>query len=621
MPNELPDDLKGLFIAWLDELIEGLSPKQEQLKLTYTRARTNLAEEPGPFNSTKQLRKVRGIGDTIVRRLTSKLEIYCKDNDILNSTSPSKKTNTRSVGTTKLRLTSNTDYEDVEDGSPIKKKRKYIPKKRSGGYAILLALLEMKPMGRQLSKDEIIKVAQKYTDSSLQPNFATKEFYSSWNAINSLLKHGLVLEEGRSKRYCLSETGIEFSETLKKADGIIFASDLKSDEPKPIKEAFPDISTNLSSLLEQNNHLEGSNQSKENDSILDTSFSYTSTPQKNHALSYPNVIYNDNTDENSLKSSPTKFNSGGSKITDHILMRKRWHGNNYEVWSPGSYEILPIIDHREVKSSSNRDFFSNGLANRDIKSEVRQLALGDIIWVAKNKVTGYLCVLNTIIERKRLDDLAMSIKDNRFMEQKNRLEKSGCSHIYYLIEDTVSPQVGQMAEALKTAFWMILIYYRFSLIKTVNADETIEKLAALDSVVKDSYKKKNLLVIYPNDVDSRDTYLELLKLFKDEFEQNKHLECCYSLDCFQEVMGKNESKTIAELTIYILMMIKGVSLEKAVAIQSHFPTLNHILCAYRDCKEVQDAKLLMYNKLGNAVGAKKISKALSVKIAETFMRF
>ena len=288
------------------------------------------------------------------------------------------------------------------------------------------------------------------------------------------------------------------------------------------------------------------------------------------------------------------------------------------MWRNGDFEIFPIIDHREIKSQSDREFFSRAFERKGMKSEIRQLALGDIIWVAKNKNTGMQCVLNTIVERKRLDDLALSIRDNRFMEQKNRLEKSGCDYKYYLIEETMSGNIGNMNEALKTALWLILIYYKFSMVRTCNSDETVEKIHALHTVVSQHYSEKDILVIFPNDLKNQDDYKRVLLQFRREFERKSGIECCHNLECFQELMGKSDLKTVGELTIHVLMLVKGISLEKAVAIQEIFPTLNNVLMAYKTCSSEEEAKLLMFNILGDAPGAKKITKGLSEKIYDTF---
>ena len=80
-----------------------------------------------------------------------------------------------------------------------------------------------------------------------------------------------------------------------------------------------------------------------------------------------------------------------------------------------------------------------------VKTEVKQLALGDFVWIAQektgmdewtlNRKKGRELVLDYVIERKRMDDLASSIVDGRFLEQKFRFETAEIKHKIYLIEN------------------------------------------------------------------------------------------------------------------------------------------------------------------------------------------
>ena len=50
--------------------------------------------------------------------------------------------------------------------------------------------------------------------------------------------------------------------------------------------------------------------------------------------------------------------------------------------------------------------------------ELRHLKVSDFTWVCRERATGQELVLPYIVERKRMDDLAKSIRDGRFREQK-----------------------------------------------------------------------------------------------------------------------------------------------------------------------------------------------------------
>lgn len=112
-------------------------------------------------------------------------------------------------------------------------------------------------------------------------------------------------------------------------------------------------------------------------------------------------------------------------ITDLTNPHTRFSEFEPIVFQPGSFEITLILDNREVKSQKDRDFVYNALKKRQINVEQRSLVLGDVLWVAKchlraGAMVNHECVLDYILERKRLDDLCQSIKDGRFHEQKVR---------------------------------------------------------------------------------------------------------------------------------------------------------------------------------------------------------
>lgn len=92
-------------------------------------------------------------------------------------------------------------------------------------------------------------------------------------------------------------------------------------------------------------------------------------------------------------------------------------------YPPGSFEVLLVLDSREVRSRRDRDYIKDAILKRGIRVEVRSLDLGDVMWVAQ-KSNGQGPVeelfLDIVLERKRMDDLVSSIKDGRFKEQKVR---------------------------------------------------------------------------------------------------------------------------------------------------------------------------------------------------------
>ena len=87
----------------------------------------------------------------------------------------------------------------------------------------------------------------------------------------------------------------------------------------------------------------------------------------------------------------------------------------------GSYDVVLVLDAREIESKSSRDNFSEAIRSKGINVETRALRLGDVLWIARRRdgLGGEEdeCVLDYVVERKRLDDLCHSIKDGRYTEQ------------------------------------------------------------------------------------------------------------------------------------------------------------------------------------------------------------
>ena len=91
------------------------------------------------------------------------------------------------------------------------------------------------------------------------------------------------------------------------------------------------------------------------------------------------------------------------------------------IFPAGSYDVILILDTREVESRTSRDKIAEALEAKGVKVETRALRLGDMCWIARRRdglgAEEDECVLDYVVERKRLDDLCSSIKDGRYNEQ------------------------------------------------------------------------------------------------------------------------------------------------------------------------------------------------------------
>jgi hypothetical protein len=105
-----------------------------------------------------------------------------------------------------------------------KAKRTYVPKYRSAPYALLIALLNQAegPAGddgqsRDATKSELLDLAQPLCDAPLARPSTQGSFYTGWSSMASLIQRGYITKKGRPLKFSLTESGIEFAQSLRTA--------------------------------------------------------------------------------------------------------------------------------------------------------------------------------------------------------------------------------------------------------------------------------------------------------------------------------------------------------------------------------------------------------------------
>ena len=153
-----------------------------------------------------------------------------------------------------------------------------------------------------------------------------------------------------------------------------------------------------------------------------------------------------------------------------------------------SNNISIVIDKRETKLLKELE------ENEYVIPEV--LVIGDIILKVNDIPT-------IIIERKTLTDLAASIMDGRYREQKKRLKQTNISKKYYIIEGLSSEYDGKRMpySTLESAMLSIMVYYDFGIIRSNDVSNTkniilllYEKLKNQKSI-SNNYMKCDLPII------------------------------------------------------------------------------------------------------------------------------
>lgn len=292
--------------------------------------------------------------------------------------------------------------------------------------------------------------------------------------------------------------------------------------------------------------------------------------------------------------------------------------------APGTFTVHLVLDNREVRTKDDRDYISEELTKKGTKPLVRPLELGDFFWVAKchdpdllsrHSEEGSEICLDWIVERKRLDDLVGSITDGRFQEQKFRLRKSGVKNVIYLIEEfSLSTEKStKFHEAIQSAIASTQVVNGYFVKRTIKLDETIRYLARMTKILKSQYESKPLYLI-PTKALTPTTYLPLLSHLRTN---PSHVDKSYHITypSFASLSSKSDTLTLRDVFLKMLMCTKGISGDKALAIQKHWSTPRAFIEAFEGCTTQKEREAMVETRLGGMVGRAKIKGVLAAKVA------
>uniref|UniRef100_A0A2A4J0I2 Crossover junction endonuclease MUS81 n=1 Tax=Heliothis virescens TaxID=7102 RepID=A0A2A4J0I2_HELVI len=398
------------------------------------------------------------------------------------------------------------------------KKKKYKPAHRSGGYALLVALLEQSlenPDNPSLSKEDLIEKAQKHSEESFvrpKPN----SFYTAWSNMTRLVSKGLVEKIKKKKaEYLLTASGkVLAREILEDAKSVQTVNDI----------IFNDIPSTSSGITNQ-----------------------SSSPKADEVPSTSGIAFK----------------------KDVIEL------------PPGSFDIVLLIDKNETGGlkKKNDPTVAQFKKYPDLNHEYRSLKVGDFTWIARSKDNPeHELVLPFVIERKRMDDLGASIKDGRFHEQKFRLRKCGLDNVIYMVENYgKNKHVGLPVQSLMQALANTRVQDDFKVHVTDSLTNSVRFLAMMTKRLTIRFKDKQL--------SGRNEEP------KDEF--------LMTFEYFNKSSAKNKALTVTETFIKILLQLKGMSVEKALAITNKYQTPRALIHAYVKCDRKEGELLLAHLKYGD----------------------
>ncbi|EEU47749.1 uncharacterized protein NECHADRAFT_30846 [Fusarium vanettenii 77-13-4] len=568
-------------LAWVKEWLDLARERNSKGVTTYRNAYESLKACPITFEHPAQLQQLKGFGPKLCERLEDNLKKYCQQNGLPMPPHPKSRKAMTSAGG------------DDGEGSarPAKKARKpkaYVPAFRSGAFALVIGLSSLdEDASVGMTKAELIEVAQNHCDSSFTAPSDPTKFYTAWNSMKTLVQKELVYERGRPlRRYALTDEGWEVAKRIKETD------QWQSEnggvrEPTSAQPAIPSFQPEPASRP-RSPSIEAAEP--------------TRVPSE-----YQNVVSDGPAipDDSSLPSfTPIRL-------------------------PPGSFSVHLLLDVREVRAKTDRDYMQEELAKQGAKPIMRSMEVGDAQWIAKchdpnllaaQGAEGDEIVLDWIVERKRLDDLIGSIKDGRFHEQKFRLKRSGVKKVIYIIEEiTVDPaSIQRYEEAVRSAIASTQVVNGYFVKKTAKMDDTIRYLARMTKMLKRTYESKPLNVI-PTRVLTSQNYMPLLSHLRESAPSSGWY---ITYPAFSSLASKSESMTLRDVFLKMLMTTRGVTGERALEIQKRWKTPYEFVKAFEACgpgeQGLKRKRDLVLGQTSHLVGRKKFTKALSQKIAEVW---
>ncbi|KAJ6445777.1 DNA repair protein Mus81 [Purpureocillium lavendulum] len=585
----MPDDAdcaNPQLLAWVKEWLDVARERNSKGATVYRNAYESLKACPLVFQHPAELQQLKGFGPKLCERLTVQLQKHCQQHGRPMPEHPQAR---------KAAERAQQDDDDGAAGGTAGKRKKaarkpklYVPAFRSGAYALVLGLsTQPEDSTTGMTKAELIEVSQPHCDSSLTVPTDTTKFYTAWNSMKTLVQKELVYERGRPlRRYALTDDGWDVAKRIK--DTREWQSENKeADPPRPASTHGLDPQPRPASRSE-------------------------SPPAQVEVLREEPSPY-----QNVVAEGP--IISGDGSLPDFAPIRL----------APGSFTVHLVLDVREVRAKTDRDYMQEELAKQGVKPIMRSLEVGDAQWVAKLHDPDLLArygaegdeiVLDWIVERKRLDDLIGSIKDGRFHEQKFRLRRCGAKKVIYIIEEMSMDQATfqRYEEAVQSAIASTQVVSGYFVKRTAKMDDTIKYLSRLTGMLKRDYERKTLNVI-PTNVLTAQNYLPLINRLR---EKEPSAGYYISYPAFASLASKSEMMTLRDVFLKMLMTTRGVTGERALEIQKRWHTPHAFVKAFEACGPGELGRKrkreLVSTELDHLVGRTKFSKQLGQKIAEVW---
>lgn len=244
-----------------------------------------------------------------------------------------------------------------------------------------------------------------------------------------------------------------------------------------------------------------------------------------------------------------------------------------------------------------------------VRYEVRHLNVGDFTWIARDK-HGNELVLPFIVERKRLDDLAGSIKSGRYHEQKFRLRSSGIPNVIYLIEYLDVKNYGLPIQTLYKAVVNSEVHSDCQVKYTDSPKDTILYLSVQTTLLTELFAKKMLCSCAKEQLPTAETADDLI---------NSDMASLMHFGEFNQAASKWGCVQIKDFFVRQLIQLAQMTVEKAMAITNVYPTPRALLTAYASAELEDDAaRRGLLSKITYGAAKRTIGASLSKIIFDLY---
>lgn len=211
------DGLNVMIKNFLVELKNDAHRKGSKMEFVYSNALKSLKAHQEKIRSVQECIKLKYIGDKTCLVLRKKLEDYCKKNSIVLppgaiDTPENEENQAINMEINAVDQTEPSSSQQAAQKRQQKSKRPYVPKYKSAGFAIMIALyrLEQDESNYSVSKIDLSKQAERYFGET--NNGDSSQMSNMWSAMKTLVERGLVsVEKSRCNYYTLTDLGRELS--------------------------------------------------------------------------------------------------------------------------------------------------------------------------------------------------------------------------------------------------------------------------------------------------------------------------------------------------------------------------------------------------------------------------